>query len=475
MSEIKRNRTSTNFIFYTGYQVLLYVIPFIVSPFLTRTLREDSLGLFTFSNSIITYFVLLANLGIARYGQREISRAKANQKEVFWSLYLNHLVFSFLALGIYSILLFTIFKDQLNVYGICALYIVSALFDVTWLFYGRENFKLVTAINGIFAIIKMVLVFLLVRSPEHLWIYQTLYYGAFLGSNIVIFTIALKFVGRPKIDFHASLKHTVPLLYFSLVTVAVTLYTVFDKTLIGIFLDKTEVAFYEYAEKIIAIPKMFLLTIGTVLFPKMCSLEAKNDKSKMSQIHIISLFFSIGIGIGAIFGLIALGKPATTLYYGENFAKSGEYIVYMSPIILFVTLGDIFRTQFIIPKKRDTFFLISVSANVVINLILSFALVDLIGVYGVIIGTVVAECVGCVAQMIYCRKYTSFKKIVTYSIVFIIFGFAMFGVISGFDKLLPISGMAKTLTLFGIGIVFYAILFTLFLHFEKTRKWGSLL
>ena len=471
MNEIKKNRTSTNFIFYIGYQILIYLIPFIISPFLTRTLREESLGIFSFSNSIAIYFVLLANLGIARYGQREISNAKENKKEVFWSLFFNHFIFSALALGVFSILLFTVFKSQFNVYSFCLLYILSALFDVSWLFYGRENFKIVTIVNGIFSIIKMAFVFLLIRSEGDLYIYQILYYGAFLLSNITIFFIALKYVGKPTLNVKQAVKHTTPLLYFSLITVAITLYTVFDKTIIGMFLDKSEVAFYEYADKIIAIPKMLLLTTGAVLFPKMCSLQSTGEKKRISEIHIISLFFSIGIGIGAIFGLVALGKPIVTYYYGDNFAKSGEYIIYMSPLVLIITLGDIFRTQFIIPQKKDTFFLISVSINAVVNIAISLILVRYLGVIGVIFGSVIAELTGCVVQMIYCRKETNFKKIFQYIVEFIICGFLMLAIIKGFNSIIQVEGIWKILILFIIGLVNYSILFVGLLKIERKKKW----
>lgn len=471
MSEIKKNKTSTNFIFYIGYQVLIYLIPFIVSPFLTRTLKEDSLGIFTFSNSIAIYFVLLANLGIARYGQREISNAKENKKDIFWSLFFNHMVFSFIALGAFTVLLFTVFRDQINVYSFCLLYILSALFDISWLFYGRENFRLVTVVNGIFAIIKMILIFLLIRSESDLFIYQILYYGAFLLSNITIFIIALKHVGRPTFDVKMCAKHIKPLLYFSLITLAVTLYTVFDKTIIGIFLEKSEVAFYEYADKIIAIPKMLLLTTGAVLFPKMCSLQSSGEEKRISEIHIASLFFSIGIGIGAIFGLIALGRPVVTYYYGENFVKSGEYIVYMAPLVLLITLGDIFRTQFIIPQKKDSVFLLSVSINAVVNIILSLALVNVLGVLGVIIGSISAELTGCVFQMIYCRKYTNFKKIFEYFLVFITCGFLMLAIVKGLESVLTIGGVAKIIVLFVTGLIIYMIMFVGLLYVERKRKW----
>ena len=467
MVEIKKNRTSTNFVFYIVYQVIIYIVPFVVAPFLTRTLKEESLGLFTFSNSIVTYFVLLANLGIARYGQREIANKNNDEKRTFWSLFFVHFVTSILSLLVFIILLFTVFRAQINIYAICSLYIISALFDVTWLFYGRENFKIVTLINSIFAVIKMVLIFSLVHNEGHLLIYQILYYGAFLSSNLVIFILALKFMGKPIFDLKQMVKHIKPLLFFSLIIVAVTLYTVFDKTLIGIFLEKSEVAYYEYADKIIAIPKMFLLTIGTVLFPKMCSLENENKQEQISAIHKISLFFSIGIGVGAIL----LGKPVLTLYYGNNFEKSGEYIVYMAPLVLLVTLGDVFRTQFIIPQKKDKFFLLSVSINAFLNLSLSLLLINKLGVLGVIIGTIVAELVGTLLQMWYCRKSTNFKKIAEYLAVFVVFGGVMYLVLWQMNAGLHINEIFKVVLMFIVAIILYGTMFMCFLFFEKKRKW----
>ena len=471
MEEIKKNRTSVNFIFYIGYQVLIYLIPFIVSPFLTRTLKEDSLGLFSFSNSIITYFFLLANLGIAKYGQRAIADKNNDQKSTFWSLFFDHLIFSFLSIAIFLVFLFTVFRTQVNIYAICVLYIVSALFDVTWLFYGRENFKIVTIVNGFFSIIKMVLIFALIRNESHLLIYQILYYGAFLLSNLTIFLIALHYVGKPQFDKQLMLKHIKPLLFFSLTVVAITLYTVFDKTIIGLFYEKSEVAFYEYADKIIAIPKMLLLTIGTVLFPKMCSLTSCDEQQKIFQIHKISLFFSIGIGIGAIFGLLAIGKPLIVLYYGENFATSGDYVLFMTPLIIFITLGDVFRTQFIIPRKNDGFYLFSVLLSAVINLVLSFALIKPLGVLGVIIGSVTAEAVGCIVQIIYCRNSTNFKKMLEYLIVFGACGGIMFGLAKLLNHFVALNSLVNIIISFVFAIAIYGVLFFVFLMIERKRHW----
>lgn len=467
-----KNKTSTNILFYFAYQIIIYLIPFLIAPFLTRTLQETSLGNFTFSNSIAYYFVLLANLGIAKYGQREISTSSPdNIKKRFWSLFVDHLFSSVFAHIVFTVVILAYFKNQSNIYFPCVLYVLSALFDVSWLFFGLEEFKKVTIINGFFAFIKMFLVFLLVKNQNSLLIYQILYYGAFLLSNLTLFIIACRRMGRPSFTLSDCLKHIKPLLFFSLIVAAITLYTIFDKTLVGIFLNKESVAFYEYADRIIAIPKMLILTVGTVLFPKMCSLEAKNDSEKTTKIHKISLFFVFSIGLASIFGILSIGKELVTLYYGNNFSLSGLYVVYMSPLILIVSLGDIFRTQFIIPKKKDYFYLFSVVMNASLNLLISFILIKPLGVLGVIIGTIVAEFIGCLIQIIYCKKYTDINAIGKYFLYFIIVGFGMFAFLRGLSNLIPFEGIWKYLILFACGVFIYSVPTLVLLRRERKNVW----
>lgn len=472
MRPFLKSKTSENVLFYFVYQIIIYLIPFLIAPFLTRTLQETSLGNFTFSNSIAYYFVLLANLGIAKYGQREISTSTPeNIKKRFWSLFVDHLFSSIFAHVAFVVVVLVFFKNQSRIYYPCILYVLSALFDVSWLFFGLEEFKKVTIINGFFAFIKMFLVFLLVKSQNSLLIYQVLYYGAFLLSNLTLFIIACRKMGRPSLSLSDCLRHIKPLLFFSLIVAAITLYTIFDKTLVGIFLSKESVAFYEYADRIIAIPKMLILTVGTVLFPKMCSLEAKNDFEKATKIHKISLFFVFSIGLASIFGILSIGQELVTLYYGDNFSLSGLYVVYMAPLILIVSLGDIFRTQFIIPKKKDRFYLFSVAMNASLNLLISFVLIKPYGVLGVIIGTIVAEFIGCLIQIIYCKKYTDINVIGNYFLYFTIIGFGMFAFLRGLSNLIPFEGIWKYLILFSCGILIYSIPTLVLLRRERKNVW----
>ena len=134
----KENTIKSNFLYQVLYNCVTMILPLIVTPFLTRALLENKIGEFTYSRSIASYFVLFAMLGIVKYGQRIISQNRDNETKLrksFWSLFAVHVVFSLLALVIYFVSVSFIGANN-TLYWIQGLYVLSALFDITWLYYG---------------------------------------------------------------------------------------------------------------------------------------------------------------------------------------------------------------------------------------------------------------------------------------------------------------------------------------------------
>ena len=53
-----------NYLYNVGYQVLAIIVPLITSAYVSRVLRPEGVGANSFTNSIIQYFILIANMGI---------------------------------------------------------------------------------------------------------------------------------------------------------------------------------------------------------------------------------------------------------------------------------------------------------------------------------------------------------------------------------------------------------------------------
>lgn len=457
MSEKKR--LTANTIFYFIYQCILFVAPLVIMPYLTRVFSESTIGVYSFSYASAYYFVLLANLGISVYGQREIASHK-DDKDVlarkFWSIYYVHFVLSMVAIGAYIVFMFI--SKQVSVYVFIIPYVVSVLFDVTWFFYGLENFRLVTLINSLFTICKVGLIFLFVKNDDCLWVYQLINFGVILMSQITIFGFAMKTIGKPvKPNGKECISHLKPIAYFAIAAIALTLYTYVDKTLMGLMINdsKKSVAFYECADKIIAVPRMLITILGAVLYPKMCKLSSDNEEDKIKKFTIFSIDWTVFLAVGSMVGLLAVSVPFAIIYYGESYITSGYYMMMMVPLIFIISLGSICRTQYILPMKKDRVFLIAICMNAVINLTLNIILIRFIGVYGVIIASIVSETVALVFQLFYCRKFFPFKYFLKSVLVHAISAGLMFGMMYLTKTLLSLNSWKELLANIFVGCISY--------------------
>lgn len=412
-------------------------------------------------------------LGIARHGQRIISEnANDNIKlrKAFWSLFVVHIIASTISIILYSIFVVVFIKSDAVVFRIEILYVASALFDITWLFYGLENFKSVVIKNTLIKIFECALVFLFVKSPNDLGVYTFINAFSILISQAIMIPQAIKVfrpIGFSKDD---AVKHIKPLLIFSISVIASFMYTVFDKTLLGIMSTKENVAFYEYSNRIVSVPKTIIGVTGTVMFPRACRLAAEGNIIGQRQYIKYSYFITSFLGMASLFGLIGISDVFSVLYYGESFRICGKIIVYMAPLIYIVGAGDIIRTQYMIPNHMDKQFNICIIFNAIINLILSVLLIPLIGVFGAVAGSVSAEIFGLIVQLFICRRFVKIKEILNELIPFILIGGVMLLCIKYIDNISSISlfGLMSKLL---VGIFVYCILTAIYiLGFRKDIK-----
>ena len=67
---MKEKSLKKNFAYNFLYQLLAIVVPLITSPYLARTLGAESIGIASWTNSIVFYFGMFIVLGVENYGNR---------------------------------------------------------------------------------------------------------------------------------------------------------------------------------------------------------------------------------------------------------------------------------------------------------------------------------------------------------------------------------------------------------------------
>lgn len=154
-----------NYLYNAGYQVLNLLVPFITVPYIARILGPRGVGINSYTNSIITYFLLLGTLGITMYGNREIAYHRDNLEErsrIFWEIeFLQIITISFSYL---LFLIFNSFQVQYKIYFLLqSIWIVSGAVNISWLFMGLEDFKKTVLRNILVKVVSLISIFLFVR------------------------------------------------------------------------------------------------------------------------------------------------------------------------------------------------------------------------------------------------------------------------------------------------------------------------
>lgn len=469
---VRPDGVKKNFLFQILYQFIILVLPLITAPYLTRVLGDSGLGNYTFTYSIAYYFVVLANLGIARHGQRSIAIKRNDEiglRRTFYSLFSLHFLLSFVVTIFYFV--FCLFQnDNRILFIIQGIYVCSAIFDITWFFYGIEKFKSVVLKNFIVRVVETVLVFILVKTTNDVYVYATIKSFSFLIGNIILIPQVIKIIKPIRFTFYDIKEHIKPLLILSITIIASTLYTAFDKTLLGILTTKENVAYYEYSDKIIMIGKSIIAVAGTVLFPRACSCFANGDNKGMNKYFKYSILFSYYISFAMIFGLLSIGDLFAVLYYGPDFAICGDVMKIMSVLILICALGDIIRTQLLIPMHKDMSYTITIITGCIINLILSLLFIPIYGIYGALIGSIAAECSVTIFQFIICRKYIKFKIVFVNLIPFLLAGIFMWIFLFIINDILLTNITGLILRIIFGGILYTLISVILILIISKDRK-----
>ena len=470
---MRRESLAKNFVFQFAYQALILIVPLLMSPYLTRTLMPDSLGVSTYVHSIAYYFIIAANLGISVHGRRLLSRVSSDPillRRSFWSLFYTHIGISTAVVLVYFASITLIRPANLTIYLISGIYVLSALFDITWLFYGLENFSSVVIKNAAVKVIECVLVFCIIKSPDDLWKYTLIIsLGSFLGQ-VLMLPQAFKMVPPIRVSKADIIPHIKPLLLFSVSVIASALYTIFDKTLLGLLSTSANVAFYEYAYRIVAIPQTFIGIIGTVMLPRACRLVEAQKADEQKKYISYSFFLSSFIGMGAMFGIYAVAEKLAIVYYGEAFEPCGKIMMALAPLSYIVGTGSILRSQYLVPNGIDKQYNLCIIYNAIINLVLSAALIPILGVYGAVVGTLAAEIFGLVYQTVLCRKIEAWKGILKTLIPFACLGAMMFGFIKILSRWLTVSVRSLIIEIVA-GAMFYVVASLVYMLIFKKEIW----
>ena len=402
MSSLKKNLA-----YNVAYQILVIILPLITAPYVSRVLGADGLGTYSYIFSIVTYFGLFGMLGIANHGNRSVALVRDNRQKVseaFSNTYIIQLCTTVIALLLYFLFIYCWFSGDKTIAYIESIIVLSYVLDITWFFFGLEQFAVTVTRNAIIKIATVVAIFIFVRSREDLWIYALIMSCGMLFSQIYLWLRIRKYADFCKPSWSQVKSNIKPVLMLFIPAIAYSIYKLLDKVMLGAMSSMSQVGLFDNAEKIINIPSSLITAFGTVMMPRITVLLGTGDEHRISYLNKISVRYFTLLVVGAAFGLAGICNVLAPVYFGSEFVGSAPIIAGLGFSLIFVTWANVIRTQYLIPNKLDKPYVISSVIGALANLAVNIILIPKFAGIGAMIGTIIAEFTVFFVQLILVRR-----------------------------------------------------------------------
>lgn len=406
---MKTTSVKKNVMIYTIYQVLCIIVPFITVPYVSRALGPEGIGTYSYTHSLVMYFTMFAALGTMSYGSVEIAKLRDDKKKLsstFWEIELLTIITSSICIGIW--ILFSLFYHAYTGYMlILTLLIINVIFDISWIYVGLEKFKYTVSINSIFKILGIVLIFTFVKNNGDVYKYTLITSSITLIGTISMWFFLPKIIEKPDFKGMNLKKHFKETMIYFIPTIAASIYTILDKTLIGLITkDLSENGYYEQATKVVDMCKtLSFVSLNAVLGSRIAYLYSQKKFDEIKKRLENSIDFILFISIGIIFGLISVSDRFVPLFFGDEFVNTSLYIKLLSPVILVIGISNCLGSHYYTPaglRKQSAIYIV---IGAVINLIINIILIPHFKGVGAIISTIIAELIITILYLKNCNGF----------------------------------------------------------------------
>lgn len=451
-----------NYVYNLSYQLLLIILPIITTPYVTRIFSSKDLGTYGFFNSIVTYFILLATLGVANYGTKEISSNRSEIRKNFWGIYSLQFGASIISIILYVMLCLFVPGMQHPIAYILGLSLLSKGLDISWLFQGLEDFRRITVRNMTVKLLGVISIFLFIKSEEDLYLYVFLLtFFEFLGQ-LSMWLPARNYIDRFHFDRKNTKRHLKPVVLLFLPQVAISLYATLNRTMLGALSSTQDVGIYDQALKIVNILLTLVTSLGSVMLPRVSNLLADGDKKAVNRLLEMAFKAYNLIVFPLIVGMLLINSDFVSFFLGDDFQAARYGIAIMVCRIFFIGWTNITGIQILIPYNKNREFMISTTVPAFISVGLNLILIPSLGYIGAAIVSVFTEFLVWALQIFFTKEYLKDLSILSTMIKIMISSILMYGVVSGFQLLIRFSPTVNVIVDAIVGGTVYA-LFILFL------------
>lgn len=402
------DRTRTNVIINISRTLVLTILSFMTFPWVCRYLGSVQVGIYTWCNTFVLYFLVLAKIGIPNLAIRECVKVKDDKEKLsnkVQTFFIIQMITTLLSFGLMCTLVFSVpeFRNNNEIIFLLSINFLSGAFSFEWLFIALEKQFYMSVRSIAVLALSTLLIIIFVTNPSDIYIYALITASVTLITTICNLIYSRKFITYKKTLPYNFKQYIKPLLVLFSITVIISFYNQTDTFILG-FIDegKGEVASYSVGVKGIDIIIGIITALSTVFIPRAAICYAQEDKKYFNRLNKYSVNICLFIVLPAIATMIMLASPITALISGNyDFSESLGYV--SAPAVLMIlasmmvtySISDIIYGQILLPMKKEKYYLYALLGGTLLNIALSIVFGAVVfksnPAIGVAIGTAVTD------------------------------------------------------------------------------------
>ena len=297
---------------------------------------------------------------------------------------------------------------------------IALMIDISWLFMGLEDFKKVSLRNIFVKLVGLAGIFIFVKSQNDLLLYIFILTITNVFGMILMWLYIPKSIRKIEVDKKIIKKTLLPLLLLFLPQIASQVYTILSRTMIGILSTDAQVAFYDYSQKIVRMVLALIVSVGTVLMPRVSNMRANGEDDKIKEFVYKAFMFVSYLAIPIAFGLMGVTNNLISWFLDIKYIEVGFLASISSIIIIPVSWANIIGVQYLIAIKEENKYTFSIVVSSVLSFISNLILIPKIGALGAVISLIIAEFTGSTIQLLFVRKEFNILKMLCNTVKYFI-------------------------------------------------------
>lgn len=406
-------KTVKNYVYSSLYQLFLIIVPFVTIPYVSRVLGAELIGINSFTNTIMTYFVLFANLGTTVYGNRTIAYYRdsmTNRSQKFWEIVV--LKFAVSLVVYFTFLAFIWMYPQYQmVFMIQSIQILATAIDISWLFDGLEDFKRTVVRNFIVKLASVTMIFLFVKTHHDFNIYVLITVGATLAGNLTLWTYLRQYVTKVSFSSLNIAEHFAPVFSLFVPQIASTIFVSLNKVLLGTLSTMSQAGYFENADKVVRILLALVSSVGVVIFPKVANAYKNRDIKKVTELTKVTFDAVNIITIPMVVGVLSISDIFSNIFFGSEFIGVDIVLSILILELLFMGYSSVLGSQYLIATGQSRYLSLAVIGGLVTTGTSSFILIPRYGAVGAAVSSVIGEATIMIIEIICIRKQIDIFKL----------------------------------------------------------------